>query len=199
MNRKNIFSFFLIFLCYNVSINSVFECGLLKQAQDLLAEQLKFNESLQELVAVQAQMGRDLSSIIEILATPKSGNLLYKNSSGLPTKSARIDLVDSIDNLKDSNKFLFDVNGNQIISIDTLRQVLDSQFSSIDYLDEMHVKMDCIIDLLGTSTQLADDLGISLSDCEASLDDCCKGLALLDDCLNSFELVLDDEFLTHIS
>jgi len=193
------FVFLFFFLFYNVSINSA-ECGILKQVEDLLADQVSYNQSLQIIASLQDVIDKELESIIEILTPNKSLGLLYKNPARMVSKSTASQQVERGNrNVEESNDILFDSEGNQVTSITELRTIIGSQFSSIDVLADMQEKMDSITELLGTSTQEAADLDISLSDCEASLDDCCKSLELWNEYLNDIVVSPDDVFWTYIA
>jgi len=196
--RKNFIYLFIFSLLYNASLDSA-ECGILKQVEDVLVSQAEFNDSLQVVDSLQDIMDKDLESIIDILTPTKTISLFYKTFSKMPTKNSATQVEEGNDRVKTSNDLLFNVEGNQVTSRAELETILTSQFSSIDDLDEMHSKMDSIIDLLGSSTQLAIDLDISLSDCEASLGDCCKTLELWDEYLNSIVVSPDDVFWTYIA
>ncbi|MFC1841753.1 hypothetical protein ACFLYA_01655 [Candidatus Dependentiae bacterium] len=76
-----------------------------------------------------------------------------------------------------------------IDSIVLLESTERSQFSSIDTVYNSHVITDKMFTLLDTTTQLAADLGLSLEECQAELED-------LFSCIDLWSSVVDDVCIT---
>jgi len=203
MSKKSIFflrrnlAYILFFsLFYSAFLYSDDCNGVIQQVETLLEQQLEKDQSLQVIASLQDVMDKDLDSLIDILTPVKSGHLFEAPSSRAHTKASRKaqDTEQGNDFMDQSNSILVDVNGKQITSITQLRAILTSQFSTVDILDDLQERLDSITDKLDETNQLAQDLGISLSDCEASLDECVRSCSLWEEYMDEMFSTPDDIF-----
>jgi len=225
MNKKNmfyikrnplcLFLFALFFYISNISTQELDPCnGLIQQVEELQLEQKEFGQSLEEISTLQSSMNDQLCCITQILTStctvfyftcvdefeccPKSIGF----NSKMPTKQGEacnegniVILQETLDKIINSINTSYLTNEVLRNDLDFLANVITSQFTSVDTLYEMHVKMDSILDLLSTSTQLAVELNISLTDCELSLHECLdKSCALWDDYMDDIVVSPDDIF-----
>jgi len=206
MNKKSIFflrrnlAYILFFsLFYNVFLYTDDCNGIIQQVETLLEQQSENDQSLQVIASLQDVMDKDLDSLIDILTPVKSGYLFETCSCRAHTKASRkaLDTERGNEFMDQSNSILVDVNGKQITSVGQLRAILTSQFSTVDRLDDLQERLDSITDKLDETNQLAQDLGISLSDCEASLDECIGSCALWEEYMDEMFGTPDDIFWKH--
>ncbi|MFC1841756.1 hypothetical protein ACFLYA_01670 [Candidatus Dependentiae bacterium] len=196
---------FLIALCVFLFLfqtkNFSNDCGVkqvLEQVlskQDNMADVLSISEALQEesleflnsALDAQAIAQDNVLEATEVLLEYFSFIVELNETLSIidaETKSQLLFDVDLLDvGLDDANLNVFKVSNPQD-SIDRLRVTESNQFSTIDTVDNSHVITDAIFTLLDTTTQLAADLGLSLDECQAELDD-------LFSCIDLWNSVLD--------
>jgi len=225
MNKKNmfyikknltyLFILTLFFYVSNISTQDLDPCnGLIQQVEGLQLEQKAFGQSLGEIFTLQASMNDQLCCVTQILTS--TCTVFYftcldefeccpkyiGSNPKMPAKQSQscnegniIILEQTLENLFAAIEESLETQNKQGADLDNLKDTISSQFTSVDTLYEMHVKMDSILDLLSTSTKLAVELDISLTDCELSLHDCLtKSCELWDDYMSDIVVYPDDIF-----
>jgi len=217
MDKKNIFCVrtlayvFIISLFFSVN-NTNFTAsvdpenciGVIQLVDALIVSQVQFAKALEEVQELQESMNQELATATALILTctlncppaPKTLNLMDLKSK-MPNKAVCTDPNACASVVRDFNTLSIQISlatyEALIADIAVLREVEISQNSSIDTLADMHTKIDSILDLLGTSTQLADELDVSLTDCEASLEDCLTaGDALWEEFMGDIAATPDD-------
>lgn len=173
--KKSILSLFLLSLFASTNNSSQVKTtkstctGINQIVQQILFDQIEFATSLQIIIGLQKDSGKDLESIVDALGLDVSLSFTFRTK--MPTKGSRGNLQTGVDNLNDMAAIIDSVRQVVVDTISKLRIVQGRQFSSIDTLEEVHVKIDSILDLLGTATADLAFLTESFLDCTSELDD----------------------------
>ncbi|MFC1841752.1 hypothetical protein ACFLYA_01650 [Candidatus Dependentiae bacterium] len=195
--KKFLISFFIFLFLFQTK-NFSSDCGVKQLLEQSLAKQPPIALALSIVEPLQEVPVDDLLSISEYLEDNVSAlDEAYEDFVGLlsffesilpePFSITAIleekdtlfgwELVYSLDMLNEDENFsifkapVFKTTSRAIRMLRTLRRTEQSQFSSIDTLAESLSKVDVIFSLIDTSSRLAIELGISLDECEAEIDD----------------------------